>query len=254
MAISQSTSLVSYTPPPSVPSGPQSPENFDDADVTLLAARDAPPQFKPRHLTVSDISLTHESAPYIRLRGKWLAQAGFNVGDSIRVTVEPQRLVIEPKAPEINSKSQIQAERRAALRETALHELAAAVAAHPAPASVQAVGDAPVQVPHRNIRCLSEIHGEWPDRIGAALEPALGDVLVAEGSRLNLHPEHTAALAGVSGYRYRAFARGEKQPNLSTFVAIAWVLDQDPRELFDKLLLQMGLPSGTRPIISPRRR
>jgi hypothetical protein len=100
---------------------------------------------------------------------------------------------------------------------------------------------------------MTETRGEWPDRIGAALEPALGDALVAESSRLRLDPENIASLAGVSWYRYRAFARGDNQPNLSTFVAIAWVLDQDPRELLDKLLLQMGLPPGTRPVIPPRR-
>ena len=254
MAISQSTSLEPFARQPSVSSSPQSPDKSDDTDVASLADLQAPPQFKPHHLTISDIPLTHDSAPFIRLRGKWLAQAGFNVGDPIRVTVAPQRLVIELKAPEVDSQCQIQGERRAASRETALRDLAAAVAAHPAPVSTQAVGDKPASIPRRNIRRMPETPGKWPDRIGAALEPALGDVLVAESSRLQLDPEDIGSLAGISWYRYRAFARGDNQPNLSTFVAVAWVLDQDPRELLDKLLLQMGLPPGTRPVIPPRGR
>ena len=54
----------------------------------------------------------------------------------------------------------------------------------------------------------------------------------------------------MSEASYRAFDRGERQPNLATFIAIAWTLDQDPRELFDRVLLQMGFPPGTRPVIS----
>ena len=32
--------------------------------------------------------------PYLRARGRWLEQAGFHVGDRIRVSVEPGRLVL----------------------------------------------------------------------------------------------------------------------------------------------------------------
>jgi hypothetical protein len=31
----------------------------------------------------------------LRLRGRWLAEAGFAVGAKIRVRVEPQRLILE---------------------------------------------------------------------------------------------------------------------------------------------------------------
>jgi hypothetical protein len=33
--------------------------------------------------------------PYLRLRGRWLAETGFAVGAKIRVRVEPQRLILE---------------------------------------------------------------------------------------------------------------------------------------------------------------
>jgi hypothetical protein len=31
---------------------------------------------------------THQQIPYIRLRGKWLAAAGFKPGDRIKVTID----------------------------------------------------------------------------------------------------------------------------------------------------------------------
>lgn len=33
--------------------------------------------------------------PYVRMRGKWLARAGFAIGSAIRVSVAPGRLVLE---------------------------------------------------------------------------------------------------------------------------------------------------------------
>lgn len=35
--------------------------------------------------------------PFLRLRGRWLAAAGFPVGARVVVRVEPGRLVIEPE-------------------------------------------------------------------------------------------------------------------------------------------------------------
>ena len=93
--------------------------------------------------------------------------------------------------------------------------------------------------------------GTWPQRIGEVVEPALGDVLAEERTRLNLPPKAIASRAGVSESAYRAFDRGERQPDLATFMAIAWTLHKDPRELFDRLLLQMGFPAGIRPVRFP---
>ena len=38
-------------------------------------------------------------APFLRLRGRWLEQAGFAIGDDVEVVVEPGRLIITPTAP-----------------------------------------------------------------------------------------------------------------------------------------------------------
>ena len=45
---------------------------------------------------------TPASAPFLRLRGRWLAEAGFPIGTKFRVDVAPGRLVIEafPRVPE----------------------------------------------------------------------------------------------------------------------------------------------------------
>jgi hypothetical protein len=55
-----------------------------------------------RRLTVSYLpALWHEFTPrpeplpYLRLRGRWLEEAGFPVGAQIRVRVEPHRLILE---------------------------------------------------------------------------------------------------------------------------------------------------------------
>ena len=84
----------------------------------------------------------------------------------------------------------------------------------------------------------------------STLQSALGDVLYRVRSRLNAHPATIASRAQMSEASYRAFDRGERQPNLATFIAITWALDLDPRELFDRVLLQMGYPRGTRSVIS----
>jgi hypothetical protein len=37
---------------------------------------------------------SHTDVPFIRLRGRWLEQAGFEIGDKVKVEVEAGRLVI----------------------------------------------------------------------------------------------------------------------------------------------------------------
>ena len=193
MATRESTIAASAEAIP-VQAGPlQNPPLTDIAPAAAFA--DAPPPhpqssptFKPRQLKISYLPLTRESVPFLRLSGKWLAQAGFHIGAHVRIAVDAQRLLIETKAPESKSRSEILNERRAAL-------------------ATEAALDPPPQTPTalQTFGAVESVHG-----------------------------------------------RGDRQPNLSTFIAIAWTLDQDPRELLDKLLLQMGFPSGTRPVISPR--
>jgi toxic protein SymE len=54
-------------------------------------------RFNSRRLTVSycAVSGCEGSAPYIRLLGRWLEQAGFTIGTKVDVSVAPGRLVID---------------------------------------------------------------------------------------------------------------------------------------------------------------
>jgi hypothetical protein len=84
----------------------------EPGDVQLPAAEETSPpkKFKERRLTVSgyapDSRLTSDGTgesmfktihplPFLRLRGHWLAEAGFPIGTKFRVDVTPGRLVIE---------------------------------------------------------------------------------------------------------------------------------------------------------------
>ena len=86
--------------------------------------------------------------------------------------------------------------------------------------------------------------------IGPDVELALGAVVSAECRRLDLSP-WTVALRGDFAYStVKAFKRGKRQPNLAAFIALAWSLHEEPRELFDKVLTAMRLPPGTRPVLN----
>ena len=82
------------------------------------------------------------------------------------------------------------------------------------------------------------------------VELALGAVVSEECRRLHLSP-YTVAKRGDFAYSMiNAFKRGKRQPNLAAFIALAWSLHEEPRELFDKLLTEMRLPPGTRPVLN----
>jgi hypothetical protein len=82
------------------------------------------------------------------------------------------------------------------------------------------------------------------------VEFALGAVVSEECRRLDLSP-WTVAIRGDFAYStIKAFKRGKRQPNLAAFIALAWSLHEEPRELFDKLLNAMRLPPGTRPVLT----
>lgn len=53
---------------------------------------------KPRRLTVGYKPLKSPGVevPYLRLRGHWLRDAGFEIGRSVKVEVSEGRLTIEP--------------------------------------------------------------------------------------------------------------------------------------------------------------
>lgn len=62
---------------------------------------------RPRRLTVGSLPAPWpayaprpDPLPYLRLRGRWLQDAGFAVGAKIRVRVESQRLILELEGDE----------------------------------------------------------------------------------------------------------------------------------------------------------
>ncbi len=64
---------------------------------------------KPRRLTVSSAGAEScadqyprpvlDPMPFLRLRGRWLQQAGFDIGARVRVSVSAGRLVLEVESP-----------------------------------------------------------------------------------------------------------------------------------------------------------
>ena len=77
-----------------------------DSPVSSAASAAPPdPAMSPRHLLVTSLpkalrwspvsQRNSPPIPYLRLRGRWLERAGFAVGSTVRVSVEPRRLVIE---------------------------------------------------------------------------------------------------------------------------------------------------------------
>lgn len=53
---------------------------------------------KPRRLTVGykPLKAPGVEVPYLRLRGRWLRDAGFEIGRCVKVEVSEGRLTIEP--------------------------------------------------------------------------------------------------------------------------------------------------------------
>ena len=86
--------------------------------------------------------------------------------------------------------------------------------------------------------------------IGRDVELALGAVVSKECRRLDLSPWTVAHRGDFAYSTIKAFKRGKRQPNLAAFIALAWSLHEEPRELFDKLLTEMRLPPGTRPVLN----
>lgn len=86
--------------------------------------------------------------------------------------------------------------------------------------------------------------------IGPDVELALRAVVSDECRRLHVSPWTVAARGDFAFSMVKAFKHGKRQPNLAAFIALAWSLHEEPRELFDKLLTAMRLPPGTRPVLN----
>ena len=87
--------------------------------------RRPPANFKPRQLKVGYHSNTgsSEPVPFLRMSGWWLADAGFEIDTNIRVTVEPQRLVIEVAPPEFVSTPTVEYARKLFMEERPAHTI-----------------------------------------------------------------------------------------------------------------------------------
>lgn len=92
-------------------------QDASHADSAIAPSPEHTAALKPRQMKISYVPTTREPVPFLRLRGKWLAQAGFAIGSDVRISIAPQRLVIDIKSPEGKTKKQIRDERRAALRD-----------------------------------------------------------------------------------------------------------------------------------------
>jgi len=75
--------------------------------LTAIPAEEGP--MIERHLTIStlreprpsryeNVSKPARVVPFLRLRGQWLEELGFECGEKVRVRAEQGRLVIEPVA------------------------------------------------------------------------------------------------------------------------------------------------------------
>ena len=66
-------------------------------ELTILETLCNPSGSSPKPVGVSYVPVNLE--PCILLRGKWLRDAGFDIGEKITITVNPNELVITPSAP-----------------------------------------------------------------------------------------------------------------------------------------------------------
>lgn len=87
-----------------------------------------------------------------------------------------------------------------------------------------------------------------------ALAVALSEIIPAERRRERLSVHALAARAEVGSGYIQALEKGSRPPSIALFMVLAWALDLDPRELFDRLLKQMHYPEGSRPVLASRAR
>jgi hypothetical protein len=95
--------------------------------------------------------------------------------------------------------------------------------------------------------------GRWVEDagfpIGAEVDVEVSHVRLV----IELAPLSTLTVARRGDFTYstiEAFQRGKRQPKLAAFIALAWALHEEPRDLFDKLLTAMHLPPGRRPVLN----
>jgi hypothetical protein len=88
------------------------------------------------------------------------------------------------------------------------------------------------------------------EEIGPDVVRAFGSVVSEECQRLGVSTLTVARRGDFEYSMIEAFHRGRRQPKLAAFIALAWALHEEPRDLFDKLLTAMHLPPGRRPVLN----
>jgi transcriptional regulator with XRE-family HTH domain len=85
-----------------------------------------------------------------------------------------------------------------------------------------------------------------------ALAEALKEIIPIERRRERITTHALARRAEVENRYIQSLERGTRPPSIALFIVLAWALDLDPRDLFDRLLKRMNYPEGSRPVLSNR--
>ena len=190
----------------------------------------AAPTFAPRRVTVCCIG---PGKPDLRMRGWWLDRAGFGVGTAVQVQVSERRLVVEA------------IEQREVPRRAEPDHLREAVRECPGASDLERA-IAPQGVRGRR-RTLA-----WYRSIDSAAAKALRELLPIERRRERISRSALAVRADVRSERIRVFEEGGGLPSIPVFIALAWSLDLDPRELLDRMLRRMSCAETSRPSLCHR--
>jgi DNA-binding XRE family transcriptional regulator len=179
------------------------------------------------------------------MSGKWLERAGFSIGARIKVKVTRGRLIVdvEPAADKVPAQKSY-----SYLSDVDIPQV---FYCHDDPSPEPVPQSAPTRVNTLNPGVKHKAAGAragWHERIRTALPRQLGSLLQNERARRDLDRGEIAVHAGVNRPHYGAIEQGSQQPNLSTFISLAWAFNEEPRDLFDRLLEQLGFSSGTRPL------
>lgn len=168
--------------------------------------------------------------PFLPLQGRWLHQAGFTIGASVRVLVTAGRLVLEVDDFRGDTRTQSPG-----------NEMTTA-SSHSTEKAVCATGPAraPVCPPRRH---------DGPEEA-----KCLGELIAKLRRRLQIRREDVAYRAWISPAYLYAIERGRRLPSLAVFIMLSRAVGLDPRELLDGLLKQMHYGYGAPPVFQPKLR
>jgi ribosome-binding protein aMBF1 (putative translation factor) len=205
-----------------------------DQPATPEAAAPACPRVAQRTFTYRRMTVSYigPSMPYLRFQGRWLDRAGFRVGTPVRVEVAEGRLILEvvrleeARCAEPNCPDEVSRKRMERY------------ASRASPTTGIGRRGWPVR--------------RWYQVVEPEAADALKEILPIERRRERLSTHALAARAEVNVRQIRALEEGERLPSVPMFIVLAWALDLDPRDLFDRVLKRMNYPEGSRPVLANR--